>query len=151
MAQADWKTLNGISFSFQNHCNPQYSNAAKVLAHAYSNFIIGNDFDSLFIDDKKTDLKPDAFPLLKELIKQSMTNDAINTDPAYRTTFITRFVDSAPFTFSLLGTNRICNFRTLDQFKMLLNEACQNYGSSNYHAFIELGIDDLYFAHAFRP
>ena len=64
----------------------------------YGNFIIGKDFDSLFTDNTKTDLKPDTFSILKEMIKQSIPEDATKTDPAYGTTFITRFVDSAPFT-----------------------------------------------------
>ena len=112
----------------------------------YGNFIAGKEFDSLFTDDKKTDLKPDAFSILKELIKQSLTEDATKTNPAYRTTFITRFVDSAPFTF--LMSNRTCKFRTLDQFNMLLDQTCYN---TNHHALIELGINDLFFAENFTP
>ena len=83
-----WMAINGISFSFKNHSRTLYSNAAAVLAEAYGNFIIGKDFDSLFTDNKKTDLKSDAISLLKDFIKKSITGDATETDPAYRTTFI---------------------------------------------------------------
>ena len=46
----------------------------------YSNKISDEDFKSLFTDDTKTDLKPDAFTLLKDLIKKTIITDATKTE-----------------------------------------------------------------------
>ena len=68
---------------------------------SYSNEITDGDFvASLFTDDTKTDLKPDAFTLLKDLIKKSIIADATKTETKHCTTFVTKLVDAVPFTYS---------------------------------------------------
>ena len=59
--------------------------------NAYSDLIIEQEFESLFTDIKKTDLKPDAFTLLKTIIKNSITDEATKTnDPAYKASFVSK-------------------------------------------------------------
>ena len=149
VAQEDWTTLKGISFTFQRHSKKLYNDAARIMNNAYSDLIIEQEFESLFTDIKKTDLKPDAFTLLKTIIKTSITDEAIKTkDPVYKVSFVTRLVDSTPFIFHMNGKQ--CKLRNLDQFSRLLNHACNSIGT-DYYASIEFGIDDLYFAYDFVP
>ena len=79
-AQEDWTRLHGIYFSFQKHSSKEYSDVARVMNKTYSNEITDEDFKSLFTDDTKTDLKPDAFTLLKDLIKKTIITDATKTE-----------------------------------------------------------------------
>ena len=104
-AKNDWTKLKGICFSFQKLSKKEYSNAAALMNNAYSNRFTQKDLKPFFTDDTKTALKPDAFSLLKELIKQSLTADASFTEPGYRTTFINKLVDSVPFTYSRHNSN----------------------------------------------
>ena len=57
-----WTAINGIS-----------SDRAAWCEHIYGKFIIGNEFESLFTDGKRTDLKPNARKLLKAILKKSRT------------------------------------------------------------------------------
>ena len=56
----------------------------------YSNEITDEDFKSLFTDDNRTALKPDAFTLLKDLIKKSITADATKTEPSHHTAYLSQ-------------------------------------------------------------
>ena len=95
MVQKDWTTLYRICLEFQKHCKKECGDAARVMNKTYSNEITDKDFQSLFTDDTRTALKPDAFTLLlKDLIKQSITADATKTESSHRATFVTRLVDA---------------------------------------------------------
>ena len=60
--------------------------------NAYSNEFTNGEFKYLFTDDTQTALKTDAFTLLKEMIKKSLTADATKTKLGYQTTFITKLL-----------------------------------------------------------
>ena len=147
-AANNWTKLKGICFSFQKLSSKKYSDAVAVMNNAYSGEITHKDFKSLFTDDTQTALKPDAFTLLKELIKKSLTADATKTEPGYRTTFITKLVDSAPFTYSWHNSDIKCKFCTLDNFNKLLNQSCND---PDLYGYVKLDIDELHFAHDFLP
>jgi len=148
VVQRDWTTLHGICFEFQRHCKKEFSDAARVMNKTYSNEITDKDFQSLFTDDTRSALKPDAFTLLKDLIKKSITADATKTEPSHRSSFVTRLVDAVPFSYSRHGSEIKCKLRTLNNFKKLLNYSCDH---PELFAYIEIGIDDLYFTYDFLP
>ena len=147
-AEKDWTTLHGICFSFKEHSSNKYSDAARVMSNTYSNEFINDDFQSLFTDNTRTSLKPDAFTLLRDLIKNSIAADATKTEPSYRATFVTTLVDTVPLSYSRRGSNINCRLRTLEHFEKLLDLSCDNPDLS---ACIELDIDDLHFTYDFSP
>jgi len=148
-AEKDWTTLHGICFSFKEHGSNKYSDAARVMSNTYSNEFINDDFQSLFTDNTRTSLKPDALTLLRDLIKNSIAaDDATKTEPSYRATFVTTLVDTVPLSYSRRGSNIQCRLRTLEHFEKLLDISCDNPDLS---AHIELDIDDLHFTYDFLP
>ena len=79
----DWTTLHGVCVRFQKHWKKEYSDSANVMNSVYSHEFTGQDFESLFTDAATmTTLKPDALTLLKDMIKKSMIEDAVNTEPS---------------------------------------------------------------------
>ena len=63
-----------------------------------------------------TALKPDALTLLKDMIKMSMIEDAVDTEVGHCATFAPRLVDTAPFSYSRQDTDVVCRFRNHAQF-----------------------------------
>ena len=101
----DWTKLNGICVRFQKHCKKEYSDSADGMNSVYSHEFTGQDFESLFTDGTKTALKPDALTQLKAMIKKSMIDDAVDTEPSHRASFVPRLVDSVPLSYSRHGSD----------------------------------------------
>ena len=147
-AAKDWTTLNGICFSFQEHRSKEYSDIARVMNQTYSNEFTDDDFQSLFTDNSRTALKPDAFTLLRDLIKNSIAADATKTEPSHCATIATILVDTVPASYSRRGSNINCRLRILEHFKKLLDHS---YDPPDLYSYIQLDINDLHFTYDFLP
>ena len=113
----DWTTLHGVCVRFQKHCKKEYSDSAAVMNVVYSHEFTGQDFESLFIDATMAALKPDALTLLKDMIKKSMIEDAVDTEPSHRASFVPRLVDSVPLSYSRYNSDVTCYLRDVASFK----------------------------------
>ena len=129
MVTKDWTKLQGLRFQFQKHCDHDLYPAAHHLMNGmYSVELSDDEFDSLFETTARTAVKRDVLTLLKDLIKAKIDASATKTEPSHLATIVPRVIAEIPITFTGTNSTHRNKLRTVDNFKRLLNQACDTKG-----------------------
>ena len=80
--------------------------------------------------------------LLKDYIKIKIKASATQTDASHIAAIVPRFMNDLPITFTGTDSTHRGNVQTVDNFKRLLDLACD---TKNKYADIEFGINQLHF------